>query len=236
MRPLTATDILDFYASRADLLVLRTSTGEYDHIDASDIDEGRPDSYNLVTLTDETDAQILLARDTITDGEWFPDALDDEGDLDPGAANDMAFIITSDGVLQRCLKRANFASTAWTEAAEKANHYAALRAAAVAEVVDVVGGNQSEAARLLALDQSTVNRLVKKARAAAEADNDRPKESTMTFTSSDLRDQVTTATDASDGEYDVDAIVEAIIERHGAVPVDDLDSDEFWGIVMEHAK
>lgn len=61
-------------------------------------------------------------------------------------------------------------------------------------------------------------------------------EAPVTFTSSNLRDQVVTATNASDGEYDVDAIVEAIIERHGAVPVDTLDSDEFWGIVMEHAK
>lgn len=57
----------------------------------------------------------------------------------------------------------------------------------------------------------------------------------MTFTSRDLRDQVTIATQASDGDYDVDAIVEAIIERHGAVDIDTLDSDEFWGIVMDHA-
>ena len=57
----------------------------------------------------------------------------------------------------------------------------------------------------------------------------------MTFTSSDLRDQVVTATDASDGEYDVEAIVAEIIERHGAVPVDDIEPGEFWEIVGRHA-
>lgn len=57
----------------------------------------------------------------------------------------------------------------------------------------------------------------------------------MTFTSRDLRDQIATATDASDGEYDVDAIVQEIIKRHGAVDVDTLDSGEFWTIVGKHA-
>lgn len=57
----------------------------------------------------------------------------------------------------------------------------------------------------------------------------------MTFTSRDPTDQVTRATDASDGTYDVPAIVEAIIDRHGAVDIDTLDSDEFWSIVGAHA-
>ena len=57
----------------------------------------------------------------------------------------------------------------------------------------------------------------------------------MTFTSRDLRDQIVTATDASDGEYDVDAIVEEIVEKHGAVDIETLDSDEFWAIVGKHA-
>lgn len=56
----------------------------------------------------------------------------------------------------------------------------------------------------------------------------------MTFTSRDLRDQIVTATDASDGEYDVDAIVEDIIEQHGAVDIDTLDTDDFWAIVGKH--
>lgn len=62
-----------------------------------------------------------------------------------------------------------------------------------------------------------------------------PLEPTVTYTSTDLRRQVTTATDASDGEYDVDAIVDEIIERHGAVDIDTLDSGEFWDIVGKHA-
>lgn len=64
-----------------------------------------------------------------------------------------------------------------------------------------------------------------------------PRENTMasTFDSNDLRDQVTTYTEASEGEYDVAAITEEIIERHGAVRVDDIDSAEFAEIVMRHA-
>lgn len=55
------------------------------------------------------------------------------------------------------------------------------------------------------------------------------------FTARDLRDQIVTATNASDGEYDVDAITEEIIAKHGAVDVDTIDTDEFWAIVAEHA-
>lgn len=57
----------------------------------------------------------------------------------------------------------------------------------------------------------------------------------MTFTSRDLRDQVTRATDASDGEYDVDAIVEEVVEKYGAVDIETLDSGEFWAVVGKHA-
>ncbi|PWG13877.1 hypothetical protein DF268_08370 [Streptomyces sp. V2] len=57
----------------------------------------------------------------------------------------------------------------------------------------------------------------------------------MTFTSRDLRDQIITATDASDGEYNIDAILDEIIEEHGAVDIDTLDTGEFWAIVGKHA-
>lgn len=57
----------------------------------------------------------------------------------------------------------------------------------------------------------------------------------MTFTSRDLTDQVTHATNASDGTYDVPAIVADIIDQHGAVDIDTLDHDEFWTIVGNHA-
>jgi hypothetical protein len=55
------------------------------------------------------------------------------------------------------------------------------------------------------------------------------------ITSNDVRAQVVIATNASDGEYDVDAITTEIIERHGPVDVDTLDSAEFWQIVGKHA-
>ena len=55
------------------------------------------------------------------------------------------------------------------------------------------------------------------------------------ITSTDVRAQVVIATDASDGEYDVDAITAEIIERHGPVDVNALDSEEFWTVVGKHA-
>lgn len=58
----------------------------------------------------------------------------------------------------------------------------------------------------------------------------------MTFTARDLHDQIVTATNASDGEYDVDAITAEIVERHGAIPVDDIETGEFWEIVGKHAR
>ncbi|MCT2591162.1 hypothetical protein LHJ74_14805 [Streptomyces sp. N2-109] len=57
----------------------------------------------------------------------------------------------------------------------------------------------------------------------------------MTITRSDVRHQVATATDASEGTYDVDAIVAEIIDQHGAVDIDTLDHDEFWATVGKHA-
>jgi antitoxin (DNA-binding transcriptional repressor) of toxin-antitoxin stability system len=60
------------------------------------------------------------------------------------------------------------------------------------------------------------------------------KESSVPFTSSDLRTQIKTATDASDGHYDTEAIFEEIVESHGAVDVDAIDSAEFWEIVGKH--
>lgn len=57
----------------------------------------------------------------------------------------------------------------------------------------------------------------------------------MTFTSSDLHDQVTTATNASDGDYDIDAIVEDIQTKYGTVDIDTIPADEFWTIVGDHA-
>ncbi|MEU8136088.1 hypothetical protein [Streptodolium elevatio] len=54
------------------------------------------------------------------------------------------------------------------------------------------------------------------------------------FTQTDLRNQVITATDASEGTYDVDAIVEEIQDTYGTVDVDTLDHHEFWDIVFKH--
>lgn len=58
---------------------------------------------------------------------------------------------------------------------------------------------------------------------------------TDTITAADLTTQVERATDASDGTYDVPAIVADILDTHGAIDIDTLDHAEFWGIVAAHA-
>lgn len=154
MRPLTGTDILDFYASRSDLLVL-TADGEYAHLDG----EGSAYEY---TEIDGNEVQILLERRTITDGEWFADALDDNGNLTPETASEMADIITQDGILPSRAMKAVEAGKAWTASEQETNRLAIARAAAVAEVA-AYAGSQSAAARILGLDPSTVNKLIRKA-------------------------------------------------------------------------
>ncbi|MFJ6215075.1 hypothetical protein ACIQGZ_17325 [Streptomyces sp. NPDC092296] len=169
MRPLTGTDILDFYATRADLLVL-TADGEYTHLDTADItsssyESAEPVAYDYATTEDGDEVQILLARTTITDGDWFPDALDEDGNLDSDAAQEMADIITADGILPSRVLKAQDATKKWEAAAAAANELALDRARAVAAVA-AYAGNQSEAGRLLNLDQAAVNRLVRKVRTA----------------------------------------------------------------------
>lgn len=56
----------------------------------------------------------------------------------------------------------------------------------------------------------------------------------MTITSRDLRNQIVTATDASDGTYDVDAITEEIITQYGAVDIETIETADFWAIVGKH--
>ena len=51
-----------------------------------------------------------------------------------------------------------------------------------------------------------------------------------------MRDQVQTATDASDGTYDVDAIVEALQDTYGTVDIDTIDAEDFWTVVAAHAE
>jgi hypothetical protein len=170
MRPITGTDIIDFYNGRDDLLVL-TAKGEFDHIGYSDVECSplygtRADSYMYVA-TQDGDVQILLERSTIDEGEWFPDALNDDGDLDPAVAQEMADVINSDGIIPGRASKAIHITEGWRKADEAANRLAAKRAAAVAEVVAYCGGNQSKASRFLGLDQSTVNKLVAKHRRVA---------------------------------------------------------------------
>ncbi|WP_031030032.1 MULTISPECIES: hypothetical protein [unclassified Streptomyces] len=169
MRPITGTDIIDFYNTRYDLLVL-TPNGEFDHIDrdsvtSSNYDDGRVTAYDFVT-TEGGEVQVLLERGTVEEGDWFPDALTDEGDLIPSVADEMADIINQDGILPSRARKAIHAGKAWKAADEAAQQAAAGRAAAVVEVVAYCGGNQSKAGRLLGLDQSTVNKLVAKHRRA----------------------------------------------------------------------
>ncbi|MFE5332581.1 hypothetical protein ACFRCG_40005 [Embleya sp. NPDC056575] len=56
----------------------------------------------------------------------------------------------------------------------------------------------------------------------------------MTITSRDVTNQVTRSLDGREDDYDVDAIVADIIEAHGAVDIDTIDSDAYWATVAEH--
>jgi hypothetical protein len=170
MRPITGTDIIDFYNTRYDLLIL-TAEGEFDHIDYSNVEsspyeDNRATAYDYVTLDNDTEVQVLLERSAIDEGEWFPDALSDDGDLTPRAADEMAAIINMDGILPSRATKAVEASKQWKAAEQETNRLAIERAKAVAEVVAYCGGNQSRAAGALGLDQSTVNKLVKKVKSA----------------------------------------------------------------------
>ncbi|MEU2098647.1 hypothetical protein ABZ741_21540 [Streptomyces globisporus] len=167
MRPITGADIIDFYNSRDDLLVL-TSEGEFTTIDysacvSSPYQDNRATAYDYIALDDDTQVQVMMERSTIDEGEFFPDALTDEGDLMPSVADEMADIINNDGILPGRAMKAIEAGKDWKETAEEADRLAMKRAIAVAEVVAYCGGNQSAAGRILSLDQSTVNKLVKKA-------------------------------------------------------------------------
>lgn len=56
------------------------------------------------------------------------------------------------------------------------------------------------------------------------------------ITYSDMYNQVQAAADASDGTYNVRAIVETLQSAYGTVSIDTIDADEFWAIVAAHAE
>jgi transcriptional regulator with GAF, ATPase, and Fis domain len=165
MRLLTGTDIVDFHNGRDDLLVL-TEAGEFVTLDHADLTD-RTDAYGLTTTHDDVVVTVLLERDTIDGGDWFPDALDDNGDLNPEAADEMAAIINNDAGLhaRAAVQEIRNITAAWEQATAEADRLAAERARRIAQFAQTCG-SQSAAARLLGIDQSTVNKLVKKAQTA----------------------------------------------------------------------
>lgn len=167
MQLLTGADIVDFYNSRDDLLI-RNTNGEYATVDYSDIADGDTTAYSYAVANDGSAFHVLLERTTINEGDWFPDALDADGNLDPAVADEMAAIINADAGLHVAVAVGDVraVTAAWEGATASADALALDRARAVARVVGLCGGNQSMAARTLSLDQSTVNKLVKKAQAA----------------------------------------------------------------------
>ena len=165
MRLLTGADIIDFHNGRNDILAL-TSDGEFVTLDRSDL-TGRTDAYGTTTTDDDVEVTVLLERETVGDGDWFPDALDDTGDLKPAVADEMAAIINNDAGLhaQAAVQEIRDVTAAWEKATAEADRLAAERARRIAEFARACG-SQSHAARLLGIDQSTVNKLVKKAKLA----------------------------------------------------------------------
>lgn len=54
------------------------------------------------------------------------------------------------------------------------------------------------------------------------------------ITRATMLEQVTAATDASEGEYDVEAITDALITQHGHADIDDIPADSFWATITAH--
>lgn len=173
MRLLTATDITDFYNNGSDDLLALGGDVDVDcefitldiaDIAAEDASYGQIDTRKPVTTDNGEEITVLITRTMISDGDWFPDALTEAGDLDPAVAGEMASIINNDAGLHTmvAVAEAREATAAWQGAADEADRRALARAHAVLKVVTLYGGNQSAAARHLGMDQSTVNKLVKK--------------------------------------------------------------------------
>lgn len=164
MLPITGADIISFYNSGRDLLAVYPN-GILAHLDSADVKIR--DGYHVakreyVTTPDgQKEIFVLLDRSVIEGAPGFREALDDTGALRPSDADDIAQFILDDRVLA-----VEDATLGWQRSVETANANALKRARAVAMVVACCGNNQSEASRRLNMDQSTVNKLVKKAKAA----------------------------------------------------------------------
>lgn len=171
MRPLTGSDIVDFHTSGTEYLAMGDD-GQVWHLDPDDLACDREEVVMSaeVTTEDGDDVTILLTAGDIADGEWFPDAIQD-GVLVDEHAEGMAWIINNDVLLLPMVMGAKLLAQDWRKAVDQADRLALQRAQAVARVAAFTG-NQSETARLLNLDPSTVAKLVGKARAAEQAATD----------------------------------------------------------------
>lgn len=56
------------------------------------------------------------------------------------------------------------------------------------------------------------------------------------ITRTDMTRQVQEVVDSCEGEYDVAAIVDEIHAAHGLIDINGLGHDEFWAVVLRHAK
>ena len=185
MRLLTSTDLTAFYNNtNADMLVLFLDKADEDALlegtpfgllDYNDIQAPtftRPEDLNTeepITTSDGARAKILVKRATIEDDTWWEDAIAADGTLDPSAAHELADTLNHATGLDQivAVHEAHTAATEWESARAKADQLALRRAQAVAEVARLQG--QTMAGRTLGLDQSTVNKLVRKARTVEAA-------------------------------------------------------------------
>lgn len=165
MRPITADDLQEFWDSGTDYLAADLAAADdfLLHLDTEAF-SGHPVAYDHAETEDGREVLILCDRTALDSGEWFPDLLDEDGVPRPNVLAAAAENITSDGLLEAALRNASTAAEEWAQRTLAADEAALHRARAVAHIVDLVGGSQSEAARLLGINQSRVNRLVKKSR------------------------------------------------------------------------
>lgn len=59
------------------------------------------------------------------------------------------------------------------------------------------------------------------------------------FTDKDMRDQVTASLDAGEGgaeSFNVNAIVDALQQRFGTMPIGGIPEQDYWAVVEEYAR
>jgi len=118
----------------------------------------------------EDDTRPWVAADGRRYGDWYCHPTCERECPWVGHLTGIHGVVDTHSTIDQLVERVGELTEAWRRDEKAAQDSAYKRAAAVSSVVQACGGNQSEAARRLGLDQSTVNKLVKKAAGRLETE------------------------------------------------------------------